>query len=123
MSKPFSNFFKSICEGLLFPFCQFHKVIVLNQLALSGRKATQKHCALGPEARRLLEVAVERLGLSARAYTRILKIARTISDLEGASDLALPHVAEAIQYRTLDRQFSNPRGVRFARETAERYLV
>jgi len=49
MSKPFSNFFKSICEGLLFPFCQFHKVIVLNQLALSGRKATQKHCALGPK--------------------------------------------------------------------------
>ena len=86
-------------------------------------KMVQEHCALGPEARRLLEVAVERLGLSARAYTRILKIARTIADLEGASEIALPHVAEAIQYRTLDRQFSSPQGVRFARETAERYLV
>ncbi len=68
--------------------------------AQMSSKLVQEHCALGPEARRLLEVAVERLGLSARAYTRILKIARTIADLEGAADLTLPHVAEAVQYRT-----------------------
>ena len=68
-------------------------------------RLVQAHCALGPEARRLLETAVERLGLSARAYTRILKIARTIADLEGAADITLPHVAEAIQYRTMDRKF------------------
>jgi magnesium chelatase family protein len=65
----------------------------------------KEHCALGPETRRLLEAAVERLGLSARAYTRIVKIARTIADLEGETDLAPAHVAEAIQYRTLDRKF------------------
>jgi magnesium chelatase family protein len=86
-------------------------------------KLVQEHCALGSEARRLLETAVERLGLSARAYTRILKIARTIADLEGEASLTLPHVAEAVQYRSLDRQFSSPQGVKFAKEAAARYLV
>jgi magnesium chelatase family protein len=86
-------------------------------------RLVQEHCALGPEARRLLEAAVERLGLSARAYSRILKIARTIADLEGETNIALPHVAEAVQYRALDRQFSKPQGVMFAKEVAERYLV
>ncbi len=86
-------------------------------------KLVQTHCALGPEARRLLEAAVERLNLSARAYTRILKIARTIADLEGMDDIALPHVAEAVQYRTLDRQFGSGKGAMFVKETAERYLL
>jgi magnesium chelatase family protein len=60
-------------------------------------------CALDTDSQRLLEMAVDRLGLSARAYTRILKVARTIADLEGEADIRPPHVAEAIQYRTLDR--------------------
>jgi magnesium chelatase family protein len=62
-------------------------------------------CAPSPEAQRLLETAMERLGLSARAYHRILKIARTIADLEGEGAISLTHVAEAIQYRTMDRKF------------------
>ncbi|MDI6854329.1 MAG: YifB family Mg chelatase-like AAA ATPase [Deltaproteobacteria bacterium] len=66
----------------------------------------KSHCALTDETRRLLETAMDRLGLSARAYARILKIARTIADLEGADGLAPAHVAEAIQYRTLDRKFA-----------------
>ncbi|MCX5890889.1 MAG: YifB family Mg chelatase-like AAA ATPase [Deltaproteobacteria bacterium] len=86
-------------------------------------RLVQAHCALGPEARRLLETAVERLGLSARAYTRILKIARTIADLEGEADITLPHVAEAVQYRSLDRKFASPGGAMFVKEVGGRYLV
>jgi len=86
-------------------------------------KMVQEHCPLGSEARRLLEAAVERLGLSARAYTRILKIARTIADLEGGTEITLPQVAEAVQYRSLERQFSSAQGVRFVKEAAARYLV
>jgi len=80
-------------------------------------------CTLGPETRRLLETAVERFGLSARAYSRILKIARTIADLEGEADLALAHVAEAIQYRTLDRQLSSEKGAMFLKEITRRYSI
>jgi magnesium chelatase family protein len=69
-------------------------------------RLVKEHCVLGPEAQRLLEAAMERLGLSARAYTRILKIARTIADLEGAADISPAFVAEAIQYRTMDRKLT-----------------
>jgi magnesium chelatase family protein len=67
----------------------------------------KQHCSLPAEPRQLLERAMERLGLSARAYNRILKIARTIADLEAQPDIQLPHIAEAIQYRSLDRSFSS----------------
>jgi magnesium chelatase family protein len=60
-------------------------------------------CPLDAESRRLLEMAMEKLGLSARAYTRVLKTARTIADLEGTDAIGASHVAEAIHYRSLDR--------------------
>ena len=63
----------------------------------------KRHCHPQPEAMVLLERALERLGLSARAYVRILKVARTIADLEASAGIRTPHVAEAIQYRSLDR--------------------
>ncbi|HET98187.1 MAG TPA: ATP-binding protein [Desulfurivibrio alkaliphilus] len=62
----------------------------------------ERHCRVDPAAHRLLEEAVRRFGLSARAYHRILKIARTIADLAGTADLATAHVAEAVQYRRLE---------------------
>src|SRR5580692_2237185 len=62
-------------------------------------------CELGPDAERLLERAMQQQGLTARAHDRILKVARTIADLEGASSVTVPHIAEAIQYRTLDRSY------------------
>lgn len=67
-------------------------------------RALRKHCSITPPVEALLRTAVTRLGLSARAYHRILKIARTIADLEGAEGLDPAHVSEAIQYRSLDRR-------------------
>jgi magnesium chelatase family protein len=64
----------------------------------------RKHTALDAASTQLLKNAMERLNLSARAYDRILKVARTIADLDGSAAIATPHIAEAIQYRTLDRQ-------------------
>jgi magnesium chelatase family protein len=72
---------------------------------LKGREL-RCHCRLDDKGQRLLEAATERLGLSARAYTRILRVARTIADLAGAGALHSGHVAEAIQYRSLDRRMS-----------------
>ncbi|MDO8722355.1 MAG: ATP-dependent protease, partial [Syntrophales bacterium] len=67
-------------------------------------KQIKTHCILDEDSRKLIEMAVDKLGLSVRAYTRILKVARTIADLEGAAGICAPHVAEAIQYRNLDRR-------------------
>jgi len=63
----------------------------------------RRFCQIGDDSRGLMEQAIDKLGLSARAYTRILKIARTIADLEGLEAIGAEHVSEAIQYRGLDR--------------------
>ena len=68
-------------------------------------KDVHKHCVLDDAAQGLLKAAMADLHLSARAYDRILKVARTIADLAGTTDIAADHVAEAIQYRSLDRQY------------------
>ena len=68
-------------------------------------KDVHKHCVLNDDAQGLLKAAMADLHLSARAYDRILKVARTIADLAAAADIAADHVAEAIQYRSLDRSY------------------
>ena len=64
----------------------------------------EQHCKLSADNQKLLETAMEKLNLSARAYHRIIKVARTIADLDGTSEIAQPHLSEAISYRTLDRK-------------------
>ncbi|MDX2429295.1 MAG: YifB family Mg chelatase-like AAA ATPase [Bacteroides sp.] len=69
-----------------------------------GSSLRNKHCLLDHAGKSLLRMATERLGLSVRAYDRILKVARTIADLEGSKKIHAAHVAEAVSYRNLDRE-------------------
>jgi len=64
----------------------------------------KKHCTIGDDSHALLEKAIDKFGLSARAFNRILKIARTTADLAGSEDINVTHISEAIQYRSLDRK-------------------
>jgi magnesium chelatase family protein len=79
-----------------------HKGIYCN--AQMSSKLLRSVCKISPEGIQLLKTAMERLGLSARAYDRILKVSRTIADLAGSQDIQNDHLAKAIQYRSLDRE-------------------
>ena len=70
-----------------------------------GSAQIRSYCVLDEETKKLLETAIEKLGFSARAYDRILKVARTIADLSASRNIRSEHVSEAIQYRSLDRNF------------------
>ena len=73
--------------------------------AQMNTRQVRTYCELAPDAERLLERAMQQQGLTARAHDRILKVARTVADLDGAESLSVAHLAEAIQYRTLDRSY------------------
>ncbi|MFV1969169.1 MAG: hypothetical protein ACC628_27425, partial [Pirellulaceae bacterium] len=73
--------------------------------AQMGSREIREHCRLDEAGNALMKAAVKRLGLSARAFHRLLKVARTISDVAGSDELTTEAVAEAIQYRSLDRDW------------------
>lgn len=65
----------------------------------------KKYCALTPDCERILEAAFKKLNMTARASARVLKVARTIADLEGSESILVKHITEAVQYRSLDRKY------------------
>jgi magnesium chelatase family protein len=83
---------------------RFHSEKIYSNAQMSPR-LIRKYCAIDQQSKSLLENAITRLGLSARAYDRILKVSRTLADLDGRQEIETQHVSEAIQYRTLDRNF------------------
>ena len=85
---------------------RFKRAKIYNNAQMASRHI-RVHCRIDDEAGSILEAAIDRLGLSARAHNRILKISRTIADLDAAADIQIQHVTEAIQYRSLDRLRNN----------------
>jgi magnesium chelatase family protein len=93
---------------------QVYKARVIQSLRFRGdshrlnsrmsSRQLRKHCVLNDESKNLLKTAMEELGLSARAHDRILRVARTIADLEESMEITQGHVVEAIGYRSLDRK-------------------
>ncbi len=83
---------------------RFSQLDDLHYNAQMGTKLIRKFCALDEDSKQLLKNAMQRLNLSARAYDRILKVSRTIADLENVEEISTNHISEAIQYRSLDRE-------------------
>ena len=84
---------------------QRYKELDINYNAQMGPKEIEKYCDLDSTCQQLIKNAMEKLNLSARAYDRILKVARTIADLDDSENISPAHISEAIQYRSLDRDF------------------
>lgn len=86
---------------------RFHETPTIHNNADMPTREIRKYCKLDEQSSELLKMAMTKLGLSARAYDRILKVSRTIADLEGAQNIQPAHISEAIQYRSLDRELWN----------------
>jgi magnesium chelatase family protein len=94
---------KRVTAAREFQSLRFEALENVHYNAQMSSKLIREYCALDDASKLLLKTAMERLNLSARAYDRILKVARTIADLEAAPKVEAMHISEAIQYRSLDR--------------------
>jgi magnesium chelatase family protein len=93
-----------VIEARMIQTTRFEKYDEVHCNAMMPSQMVKDICNVGPAGNALLKTAMERLGLSARAYDRILKVSRTIADLAGSETILTEHLAEAIQYRSLDRE-------------------
>ena len=94
---------KRVVASLVTQSKRFARTKIYSNAQMSSRHI-KKLCQIDAASRDLLESAIDKLGLSARVFNRILKIARTIADLQAAPNLQVDHISEAIQYRNLDRK-------------------
>lgn len=95
---------KRVIDARILQTTRFEGQDDVHSNAMMPSQMVKKVCQINEAGKKLLKTAMERLGLSARAYDRILKVARTIADLAGSEDIKIEHLAEAIQYRSLDRE-------------------
>lgn len=103
VSESSADMLKRVKQARKIQAARFQRMKIHTNANMSSRQI-RKFCILDSQSNDLLEKAMDKFGLSARAHSRILKIARTIADLEGTEAIQSSHVAEAIQYRTLDRR-------------------
>jgi magnesium chelatase family protein len=102
-AEPSASVRKRVCAARTVQQTRFEgRPIFCN--AQMGAREIKEFCPVANDVKTVLRAAIQQLGLSARAYDRILKVSRTIADLSGAPEIGVPHVAEAIQYRSLDRK-------------------
>jgi len=92
-----------VIQARAFQSQRFRGNDALHYNAQMNPNMVRRICKIDPAGQALIKKAMERLGLSARAYDRILKVSRTIADIEGSETIQLEHLAEAIHYRSLDR--------------------
>lgn len=104
LSEPSTEIRKRVTKAREIQTNRFAEYGNVHHNAQMNVKQIRKYCKLLPECSALLKNAMERLSLSARAYDRILKVSRTIADLEGVAEISTAHISEAIQYRSLDRE-------------------
>ena len=105
--EPSSEVRKRVVEARKKQTIRFQKIDHIFNNADMGSKEVREYCKLDEAGANLLKMAMTKLGLSARAYDRILKVSRTIADLENSENILPNHVSEAIQYRSLDRELWN----------------
>ena len=104
LEEPSSEIKKRVNNARLIQLERFKNSDIYSNSRM-GQKELLEFCKLDSDCQKMIETAFKVLNLSARAYNRILKVARTIADLDGEKDIKINHIQEAIQYRSLDKKY------------------